>query len=131
VTAEVTQFRKADEGAPKINTPPGTRTTRSVCVTDGAALPPDLFADEGLTCRDAGSAYVRNGRMNLNSRCSRAGLTGDISYAVTGTFDAQSFRGDRQLTTSFTSDGDVISSARVEGRRTGACTAAAPAAKAK
>jgi hypothetical protein len=131
VTSEVTQFRKADEGKPRINTPVGTRTTRSVCVSDGAALPPDLFADEGLTCQDGASNYARNGRLNLNVRCTRPDLKGDLGYTVSGTFDAQSFRADRQLNTIFSTDGDVIVGATVQGRRTGACTApAAPAAPA-
>ena len=32
LTAEVTRFTKADQGAPLINTPVGTRTTENVCV---------------------------------------------------------------------------------------------------
>lgn len=129
VTAVVTQFRQADEGAPKITTPKDTRTSRSVCVPGGGTLPPDLFADAGLACRDAGGSYARNGSINLSIHCTRPDLRGDITYSVNGSFDARSFRADRQLTTSLTTDGDVVIASRVEGRRTGECTAQpAPAA---
>src|SRR5687768_7009046 len=37
VTAEVTNFRAADKGTPKINTKQGDSTTRSVCLTEGAS----------------------------------------------------------------------------------------------
>jgi hypothetical protein len=128
VTAEVTQFRAADEGTPKIDTPVGTRTTRSVCVPAGGTLPPDLFADEGFACESAGSSYARGGTMNLQTRCTREGLSGSTSYSVNGTFEAQSFEAERQLSTLLNGDGDVVVTSRVQGRRTGECTpGAAPA----
>lgn len=126
VTADVTSFRSADEGAPKIETPQGTRTARSVCVTNGASPPPDLFADEGISCTPSGNPYLRGGTINLNLDCERAGLSGDLAYSVSGTFDAQSFEVQRQLATRFASDGDVVVGSTVRGRRTGEC-AAAPA----
>lgn len=132
VTAVVTQFRQADEGEPKINMPKDSRTTRSVCLPPGGALPPDLFADEGMTCQDVSASYARNGVLNVGLRCSKPGLSGDIAYSVNGSFEAQSFRADRQMTTTLTTDGDVVVASRVEGRRTGACTpAAAPAGNAQ
>lgn len=127
LTATVTQFSPADEGTPRINTPVGTRTTRSMCVSDGAALPADLFADEGMTCEDASSSYSRNGRINVSVRCTAPNLDGPVNYAVSGTYEAQSFRADRQLTTTFTTDGDVTGMSTIEGRRTGECTAPAAA----
>ena len=122
VTAVVTQFRKADEGTPKIEMAQGDRTTRSVCVPAGGALPPDLFADEGVSCQDASASYARNGVINVGLRCTRPDLQGGIGYSVNGSFDAQSFKADRQLTTSLTTDGDVVIASQVEGRRTGECT---------
>jgi hypothetical protein len=126
VTAEVTSFRAADNGPPKINTPQGTSTTRSVCVTDGAKLPPDLFADEGITCRPPNDTFASGGIVNMNLQCQRAGLTGEVGYAVEGTFEAQSFEAQRRLATRLEGEGDVVIAATVRGRRTGAC--AAPAA---
>jgi hypothetical protein len=123
VSSEVTQFRKADEGQPKINTPIGTRTTRSVCLADATAPSPEPFADEAFVCQTTGSPYVRSGTLNLSLRCTRPDLRGDITYSVSGSFDAQSFRADRQLTTTLSGDGDVVIASRIQGRRTGDCTA--------
>jgi hypothetical protein len=128
VTAVVTQFQQKDEGTPKINMPKDTRVTRSVCVPAGGVLPPDLFADEGVNCQDASASYARNGVINVGLRCTRPDLSGGLAYSVNGSFDAQSFRAQRQLTTTLSTDGDVVIAAQVEGRRTGDCTAAPAAA---
>jgi len=122
VTAEVAEFRQTDEGTAKINAPVGTRTTRSVCVPAGAAVHPDLFADEGSTCQVGSSDYVRNGTINLTLRCTRPEAGGNANYALSGSFDGESFRADRELTTTFTGEGDVFVYSRVQGRRTGECT---------
>ena len=129
VTSVVTQFSQADEGKAKIDTPQGTRTTRSVCVPPGEGLPPQLFADEGMNCEDASASYARSGVINVGLRCTHPDLQGGIGYSVNGSFDAQSFKADKQLTTSLTTDGDVVVTSQVEGRRTGECSAA-PAADA-
>lgn len=123
VAAEVTQFRQADEGTPKLDTPVGTRTTRSVCLA-GARPGPDLFADEGFACQSDGSEYVRGGTVNMTLRCTREGWQGGANYSVNGTFEADSFEAERRLTTALTGDGDVVVTARLQGRRTGECTAA-------
>jgi hypothetical protein len=128
VSSEVTQFRKADEGQPKINTPIGTRTTRSVCLADATAPSPEPFADEAFVCQTTGSPYVRSGTLNLSLRCTRPDLRGDITYSVSGSFDSQSFQADRQLTTTLSGDGDVVVASRIQGRRTGDCTPSAAGA---
>jgi len=129
VTAEVTRFEPADSGAPKINTPVGTKTTRSVCA--GAALNPDLFADQGLACQAAGSPYVRNGAINVSISCTRPDLQGPIGADVSGRFDAASFDVTRKLATALATDGDVRIETHLTARRTGDCQAApAPAAAA-
>ena len=129
VTAEVTNFRKADQGTAKIDTPAGTRTTRSVCLTGTPDATPDLFADEGFTCQTYGGAYARNGMLNLSLTCSRPGLDGQLGYSISGSYDARSFQADRTLTTALSTDGDVVIVSRAQGRRTGDCSAA-PAAPA-
>lgn len=126
VTAEVTAFKAADKGAPKIDTKQGTSTTRSVCVSDSAALPPDLFADEGFSCRNAGNMFARGGTLSASLECTRAGLSGAMGYAVSGTFAADSFEAERQLKTRLSTDGDVEIGATLRGRRTGECREAAP-----
>jgi hypothetical protein len=127
VTAEVREFRQTDQGTPRINAPVGTRTTRSVCVPAGGAIVPDLFADEGMNCQVGSSDYVRGGTINLTLRCTRPGTEGNINYALSGTFDAESFQADRELTSLFVGEGDVMIYTRVQGRRTGECTPGAPA----
>lgn len=119
VTTDVTQFRKADAGTPKINTPVGSHATRSVCA--GAGVTPDLFADEGFACQTSGSPYVRGGSINLTLSCTRPGLQGVISYSISGRFDGESFQGTRTLETALSTDGDVVIQSRISGRRTGAC----------
>lgn len=128
VTAEVTAFRAADEGTPKFDTPVGTRTTRSVCVPEGGAVPSDLFADEGFSCSQDNSSYLRNGSINSTILCTRDGMQGDLGYTVTGTFDEAGFQAERQFRSLLVGDGDVVTTATLRGQRTGACTTAAPAA---
>lgn len=120
---EVTRFTKADQGAPRINTPVGTRTTENVCVGPGDQLPTAMFAGAGFTCTYP-NYYVRGGRVNVTLHCRREGLSGDIPMTVNGSFQADSIEYTRNLRTSLVSDGDVEINTRVTGRRTGDCTPA-------
>lgn len=128
VTAEVREFRQTDQGTPRMSAAVGTRTTRSVCVPAGGAVAPDLFADEGNVCQVGSSDYVRSGTINLTLRCTRQGTEGNLNYVLNGTFDADGFQADRELTTLFVGEGDVMIRSSLEGRRTGDCPAGAPAA---
>ncbi|MDQ8758061.1 DUF3617 family protein [Sphingosinicella sp. LHD-64] len=120
LTSEVTAFRAADGGAPRIDTPVGTRATQSVCV--GAGQPPiEFFAGDGFTCT-TGASYIRNGRMNVTASCTRDGLEGSIQIMADGTFQADSAEFNRNIGTMLSTDGDVEITARVDGRRTGDCT---------
>ncbi len=125
LVSEVTGFDRADEGAPKIDTPVGTRATESVCVPAGGRLPAALFAGAGYEC-DYGNYYVRNGRVNVTMNCRRDGLEGSVPMTVDGSFEPRSLSYRRNLRTILSTDGDVEIDARVTGRRTGAC-APAPA----
>ncbi len=120
VTSEVTAFRAADEGAPKIDTPAGTTATESICVPEGERPPTQIFSGEGYDCQYS-NYYARRGRMNITMNCSREGMSGNIAMAVDGKFDAESFEVSREVTTYFTTDGDVQATATVTGRRTGEC----------
>lgn len=131
VTAEVTNFKAADKGTPKIETKQGTSTTRSVCVPEGATPPAELFIDEGFSCRSGGDLRVRNGSINANLDCTGTGLSGQVGYAVSGTFTADSFEAERQLKTRLSTDGDVEIASNIRGRRTGECSAAPAAAAEK
>lgn len=136
IATEVTSFRSADTGRPKIDTPRGTRATRTVCIADPANLPPDLFADEGFRCQTGPGAYVRDGTVSTSLSCRREGLNGSINYTVSGRFEAESFEVQRGMATSLATDGDVVINSTARGRRTGECSpspapanAAAPKAK--
>lgn len=131
VTAEVTNFKAADKGVPKIEAKQGDSMTRSVCVPEGATTPPaELFADEGYACRSGGDVFVRNGSINANLDCTGTGLSGQVGYTVTGTFTADSFEAERLLKTRLTTDGDVEINSTLRGRRTGECSAAPASANA-
>lgn len=133
VTAEVTNFRAADKGTPKINTKQGDSTTRSVCLADATTPTPDVFADEGFTCRHAGTTYARGGTLNMTLQCAVEGQRGEAGYNINGRFTADSFEAQRTLETLFSTDGDVVIATNIRGRRTGDCSAApaAPAEKTK
>ena len=125
LTSQVARFRKADNGTARIDTPVGTRATQSLCVAAGGRLPTEMFSGDGFTC-SFGNYYVRNGRANVTLNCRREGLTGDIPMTVDGTFEADSIALHRNLRTVLTGEGDVEIDADITGRRTGACTPAAP-----
>jgi hypothetical protein len=121
LTSQVTNFRKADQGAARINTPVGTRATQSLCVAAGGQLPTEMFSGEGYRC-SYGTYYARNGRANVTINCHREGLTGDIPMTVDGTFTADSITLHRNVRTALVGEGDVEIDAEITGRRTGACT---------
>jgi hypothetical protein len=123
LASQVTRFRNADQGAPKIATPVGTRATQNLCVAPGARLPTELFSGEGFTCT-YGTYYARAGRVNLTLNCRREGLSGEIPMTVDGTFTADSITLHRNLRTILSSEGDVEIDADITGHRTGACTPA-------
>lgn len=122
VVTEVTSFTSTDDGAPRIDTPVGTRTEARYCIgADEAARPaPALFAGEEDSCTYE-RFYMRNGRINSGLACNREGL-GQIMRNVTGTFTADSFEAEVDTNTYFTSDGDVRIGTSVTGTRTGDCT---------
>lgn len=120
LTAEVTGFEAADEGAPKINTPVGTRTTETVCVGAEARPPVELFSGPGYDC-SYGEYYLRNGRANITLNCRREGTSGQIPVTVDGQIRDSEIELTRNVQTYFTTDGDVRIESRVTGRRSGDC----------
>lgn len=120
LVSEVTGVDRADEGAPKIDTPVGTRATESVCVGAAGRPPAALFAGAGFDC-DYGNYYLRGGRVNVSLLCRRAGLAGTVPMMVEGSFEARTLTYNRNLRTILSTEGDVEIDARVTGRRTGDC----------
>lgn len=122
VRSEVTAFEPLDQGQPKIDTPVGTSSTEQVCVAPGDRPLSTLFTGSGFDC-EYSNFYGRNGRVNHTMNCSREGADGNVGIAVEGTFTADAFEVQRQINTSFATDGDVRTTATVSGRRIGDCPA--------
>lgn len=124
LATEVTAFRAADEGRPKINATVGTRATENVCVGEGERLPTLFLSGEGYEC-SYGTYYARNGRLNATLDCRREGLDGPIAILAEGSSQGETIEFTRSVRSALATDGDVEISMRVTGRRTGDCTAAA------
>ncbi len=129
MTTEVTQVVKRDKGAPAIDMPQGSKSSRSVCVAEADAKqpPPALFMPEGFDCKYRDS-YVSGGRLNGTLACTRSGLGGTVATNVNGSFTADTFEGTATTETSLAGEGDARIDTKLTGRRTGDCTPA-PAAK--
>ena len=130
-TVEVTNFRQADAGRPRLNLPVGTRLEGGACVTpaDASRPPPQLFVGEGFeNCRWGDNFYLSAGRLVSSMTCQRDGV-GQVEVTVNVDFTADSYQGTVEMLTRLVSDGDVVIAARGQGRRTGACTADSQAGK--
>lgn len=125
MSSEVSNFRRADEGRPRLNMPVGTRGTASACIAeaDGARPPMGLFAGSDFEdCAWGENFYMRNGRLVSSGVCRRDGV-GQVEVTISADYTATSFTGTAEMLTRLTSDGDVVLAARIEGRRTGDCAA--------
>jgi hypothetical protein len=123
-TLEVTNFRRTDEGEPKLNMPNGTRATGAGCVPGGAdARPPlELFVGPDFeNCAWSANFYQRNGRLVSSGTCRRPGV-GEVEVTISADFTETGYSGTAEMLTRLVSDGDVQLGARIEGRRTGQCT---------
>lgn len=131
VTSEVTAFRQADKGAPKIKVVVGDKATNSACVaaSEGQKPNPALFVGEGYQCSYQ-NAYARKGMVNGSLTCTMKGLDGSVMVNAEGHYTADTFDGTATTTTALYSDGDVVFTRKLSAKRTGECQAAAPAAAA-
>jgi len=123
-TFEVTNFRQTDAGRPRLNLPVGTRDDGAACIGEGDTRRPpmELFAGSGFeNCRWGDNFYMRNGRLVSSGTCRRDGV-GQVEVTISVDFTGTSFEGTSEMVTRLPTDGDVIAAARIEGRRTGACT---------
>jgi hypothetical protein len=124
---EVTNFRQTDEGRPRLNMPNGTRATGAACLgeADTARPPMELFIGPDFeSCRWGDNYYMRNGRLVSSGTCRRDGV-GEVEVTISADFTETSFEGTAEFVTRLPTDGDVFVGARVQGRRSGACTPAA------
>jgi len=121
-TLEVTNFRRADEGQPKLNMPVGTRAEGAGCIGAGDTTrpPPQLFVPSDFqNCSWGDNFYMHGGRLVGSAVCNRRGV-GQIEVTVNVSFTGQSYDGTVEMLTRLTSDGDVVLAARAQGRRSGA-----------
>jgi len=124
VTSEVTRLTKRDNGAPKIDTPAGTKATESVCIGEAEVKKPNpaLFTGSADSC-SYDNFYMSSGTLNATLKCTRPGLDGQILMTVYGDYQADSFEIVRDVATQLATEGDVNIEAKVTGRRLAACTA--------
>jgi len=125
MATEVTKVMQRDQGPPAIDMAQGSKSSRSVCLTEAEAKKPQpaLFVPEGFDCTYRDS-YVRGGRVNATLACTRPGLSGNIATNINGSFTAEGFAGTSTTETSLAGQGDVRLDTKLSGRRIGACSAA-------
>ena len=122
VTSTVTDLRSTDKTTPATAAKIGDRATARACVAADGVPPPELFAAPGNTCT-AREPYVRNGRMTVQLECTRPG-SGKVMAEVSGTFTADTLKGNVGTTSFFAGSGDYHLVQDVTGRRVGECPAA-------
>ena len=124
---EVRSIRSTDKTEPALKAVAGDKETGSACIAAGseASRPGELFAGPGYTCQTQ-NAYNRNGRINMQLKCSKSGISGDLMLSVQGTYTGTSFEGTVDTTTYLPGRGDFEMSRKMSGRKTGpACAAGA------
>lgn len=129
VTGQVANLTQRDKSPPAIKAAVGDKTTAASCVAeaDTRKPPPALFVGEGYDCtyRDI---YMSGGRLNATLACKHPDLKGNVAVSVNGRYTADTLEATSIIETSLFSGGDVRVETKLNGRRTGACTApAAPA----
>ncbi|HEX8194120.1 MAG TPA: DUF3617 family protein [Allosphingosinicella sp.] len=122
-TLAVTSFRQTDRApTPLLNMPVGTRAEGAACIGEGETRrpPPQLFVGRDFeNCVWGDNFYLGNGRLNAPMTCQRDGV-GEVEVTVNVAFTGDSYQGTVDMLTRLTAEGDVLLSARAEGRRTGA-----------
>ena len=128
ITTKVDEVRSTDQTTPatksKVGGPP---TTHRACVASDGSIAPDAFAEAGDKCT-AASAYVRNGRLNMQLTCTRP--AGQLTQLVDGDFKADSFEAKLRTATYFDKSGDYAMTRTVAGKRVGECPAASATSQA-
>ena len=128
----VTNFRQTDEAPrPLLDMPVGTRSEGAACIGEGETRrpPPQLFVGPDFkNCEWGDNFYMGRGSLNGPMTCQRDGV-GEVEVTVVVNFTGDSYEGRVDMLTRLAAEGDVILSARAEGRRSGAqCAPAADGA---
>ena len=125
LSTTVEQVRSVDDSTPATSLKAGApaAVTRACVAADGA-LDPAMFAEGSDQCAVTDS-YVRNGRISVQLKCTRAGKGGNVMQLVDGDFKADSFEAQVLGSTGFAGPGDYETTRKVTARRVGDCPAAA------
>lgn len=104
-------------------------TTTRTCVAADGSIDPAAFAEGEDECTP-NESYIKNGRMSLQLKCTRAGQTGNAMQGVDGDFTADGFEATVLGSTGFGGSGDYNMTRKVTATRVGDCPAGGAAADA-
>lgn len=129
LTVTVDQLRSTDDSAPATDLEIGGEpVVKRACVAQDGNIAPAMFAEGEDDCTITDS-YVRNGRMSMQLKCTRAGKGGQVMQLVDGDFTADGFEAKILGSTGFSGPGDYEINRTAKAQRVGDCPAAAPAAE--
>jgi hypothetical protein len=125
-TTEVTRLTQQDKAAkPAIDTPAGTKSTVSACVTPAEAKNPPallLAGSDAYKCTSS-DMYMSGGTLSASLTCTRKGLNGEVRMGVDGSYTAHTIEAEQSLSTFLPGEGDASIVSKLTARRTGECTA--------
>lgn len=124
VAGTVKEVRSTDNSTPATPLKAGASLTavRACVAADGKLDHKLLSENPGDTCKED-TAFVRNGRLNVQLNCQRSGK-GGIMQLANGTFKADSFEAEVLSSTFFGGTGDYSATRTLTGKRVGDCPAA-------
>ena len=126
-SVEVTKVTAQDKAAkPAIDTPAGTKSTASACVTpaDVKNPPATLLAGSDAYQCTSSDMYMSGGTLSAALACTRKGLRGDVRMNLDGSYTADTIQANQALSTFLPGEGDVSITSNLTARRTGECSAA-------
>lgn len=122
LVAKVDELRSTDKTTPDTKSKVGADpVTSRTCVGRDNSLDTATFAEAGESCT-ASESYMKNGRMNLQYKCSRPGK-GQLTQLVDGDFKADSFTAQVRTATYYSGSGDYELVRSVTAKRVGECAA--------
>lgn len=133
VTTKVEDLRSTDNTTPltkaKLTAAGDVPLVHRACVAADGAMAPEMFAEAGDSCK-VDNSYARNGKINAQLGCERAGAPGNVMHSIDGNFTADGFTATINTGTYFLGSGDYAMRRSVTAKRVGACAAGAADEKA-
>ena len=123
VTGTVKDVKSTDKTTPATALKAGAALTAvRACIAADNKFDSKLLAEAaGDSCKED-TAYVSNGRLNIQLNCQRSGK-GGVMQLANGTFKADSFDAEVLTSTYFAGDGDYTATRSLAGKRVGDCSA--------